>query len=155
MGKKRRKIYTKKSINKIKHKIKLLGPNCKVDPITFLNIRLIISLIIFFTLLFVSSLGYIYAPIFTVSFYLLLEYFVLDYRIKLRARKLDYEALFFFEVLTLSLESGRNLKGAIDLTCKNIDFIAQSFNITPKDLFDEETAKLAKKLPPRIDMYHK
>ena len=24
-----------------------------------------------------------------------------------------------------------------------------------KDLFDEETAKLAKKLPPRIDMYHK
>ena len=69
------KIYTKKSINKIKHKIKLLGPNCKVDPITFLNIRLIISLIIFFTLLFVSSLGYIYAPIFTVSFYLLLVIF--------------------------------------------------------------------------------
>lgn len=41
------------------------------------------------------------------------------------------------------------------LLAKNIDFIAQSFNITPKDLFDEETAKLAKKLPPRIDMYHK
>ena len=45
--------------------------------------------------------------------------------------------------------------GDANLTCKNIDFIAQSFNITPKDLFDEETAKLAKKLPPRIDMYHK
>lgn len=35
------------------------------------------------------------------------------------------------------------------------EYAAQSFNITPKDLFDEETAKLAKKLPPRIDMYHK
>lgn len=45
--------------------------------------------------------------------------------------------------------------GDANLTCKNIDFIAQSFNITPKDLFDEETAKLVKKLPPRIDMYHK
>ena len=34
-------------------------------------------------------------------------------------------------------------------TCKNID----SIGIKPADLFNEETAKLAKKLPPRVDMY--
>lgn len=45
--------------------------------------------------------------------------------------------------------------GDANLTCKNIDFIANSFGIKPKDLFDEDTAKLAKKFPPRIDMYRK
>lgn len=45
--------------------------------------------------------------------------------------------------------------GLANLTCKNIDFIAKSFNIKPIMLFDEDTAKLAKKLPKRVDMYKK
>lgn len=45
--------------------------------------------------------------------------------------------------------------GNANLTCKNIDFIAKSFNIKPESLFKEETAKLAKKLPIRVDMYKK
>ena len=45
--------------------------------------------------------------------------------------------------------------GNANLTCKNIDFIAKSFNIKPILLFDEETAKMAKKLPVRVDMYKK
>ena len=45
--------------------------------------------------------------------------------------------------------------GNANLTCKNIDFIAKSFNIKPILLFDEETAKMAKKLPVRVDMYRK
>lgn len=43
--------------------------------------------------------------------------------------------------------------GDANLTCKNIDSIAESLGIKPADLFSEETAKLAKKLPPRVDMY--
>ena len=34
---------------------------------------------------------------------------------------MDYEAVYFFEVLTLTLESGRNLENSIELTCENID----------------------------------
>lgn len=45
--------------------------------------------------------------------------------------------------------------GNANLTCKNIDFIAKSFNIKPILLFDEKTAKMAKKLPVRVDMYKK
>ena len=40
-----------------------------------------------------------------------------------------------------------------NLTCKNIDFIAKSFNIKPELLFNEKTAKRAQKLPIRVDMY--
>jgi len=43
--------------------------------------------------------------------------------------------------------------GDANLTCKNIDFIAKSFNVNPRDLFNEETAKKAGKLPKRVDMY--
>ncbi len=45
--------------------------------------------------------------------------------------------------------------GDANLTCKNIDLIARSFNIKPILLFSEETAKEAKKLPKRVDMYIK
>ncbi len=45
--------------------------------------------------------------------------------------------------------------GDANLTCKNIDFIAQSFNIKVKDLFNEETALKAKELPIRVDMFKK
>lgn len=45
--------------------------------------------------------------------------------------------------------------GNANLTCKNIDLIAKSFNIKVELLFNEETAKLAKKLPARVDMYTK
>lgn len=45
--------------------------------------------------------------------------------------------------------------GDANLTCKSIDFIAQSFNIKAKDLFNEKTALKAKKLPMRVDMLKK
>lgn len=43
--------------------------------------------------------------------------------------------------------------GNANLTCKNIDFIAKSFNIKPELLFNKRSAKLAQKLPVRVDMY--
>ena len=45
--------------------------------------------------------------------------------------------------------------GNANLTCKNIDFIAKSFKIKPELLFCEKTAKMAKKLPIRVDMYNR
>ncbi len=45
--------------------------------------------------------------------------------------------------------------GNANLTCKNIDFIANAFNIKSELLFNEETAMKAKNLPNRVDMYKK
>ena len=45
--------------------------------------------------------------------------------------------------------------GDANLTCKNIDLIAQSFSIKPELLLKEETANKAKALPKRVDMYTK
>lgn len=45
--------------------------------------------------------------------------------------------------------------GDANLTCKNIDFIANAFNIKSEMLFNEDTAIKAKELPNRVDMYKK
>ena len=48
-------------------------------------------------------------------------YIFITRQINLRRDKLDREALYFFEVLTLTLESGRNLENSIGLTVMNVD----------------------------------
>lgn len=115
------KIYREKTINRINDKIKLLGVYNNYNVVVLLNSRLILTVLIFIGTLIFSKYGYVLAPLLAVLFYYLSEKIVLDYPIKRRAHKLDKEALFFFEVLVLTLEGGRNLKHALSLTVQNID----------------------------------
>lgn len=116
-----KKIYTKKMIAKIERKMKLLGTDNNLDTMEFLNVRLITSILLFFVVLYVFKLGYILAPVIVILYYVLLEKIVLDDRIRLRNKKLEQEAIHFFEVLTLSLETGRNLEESLTVTIKSID----------------------------------
>ena len=73
------------------------------------------------------------------------------YRYKNNLTQEDYANKTKFKMAYISvIETGN-----ANLTCKNIDSIAKSFNIKPELLFNEDTAKLAKKLPIRVDMYRK
>lgn len=45
--------------------------------------------------------------------------------------------------------------GNANLTSNTIDSIAKALKVSQKQLMDEETANLAKSLPPRVDMYKK
>ena len=116
-----KRIYREKTINKIDAKIKLLGVYCNYNVIDLLNYRLLICIALFFILIVANIYGYIVAPLITLAFYFLSEYFVLDLPIKKRAKKLEEEAIYFFEVLALTLEGGRNLKSALDTTASAID----------------------------------
>lgn len=115
------KLYREKTIDRIGKKVLLLGTNAKVDPYVFLNTRFLIAIFLFLISLFVFQYGYIIAPIVTISFYILFEHLTLDVKIKKRAKKLEEEAIFFFEILGLTLESNKHLKGALELTTRNID----------------------------------
>ena len=92
----------------------------KKDPIAYIHIQFISTFIIFFLLLYFSKRGYIYAPIVAILYYYLFYYFTIERPIKQRAKKLDYEALQFFEILTLTLESGRNLENALQIAVMNV-----------------------------------
>ena len=103
------RIYPKKSVERIDKKIKLLGVSSKMDTITFLNLRLITTVLVFILVIYIFKYGYIIAPIVTVLYYYMFGKVLLDDKIKIRTKKLDMEAMSFFEILTLSLETGRNL----------------------------------------------
>jgi len=116
-----KKIYSRKYIDKIIKKVKLLGSSSNVDSYNFLISRLITSVILFCLCLYIFKYGYIIAPVVTVIYYFVLQELFIDSKIKNRTTRLEKEAMHFFEVLTLSLETGRNLAEAIEVTTNSVD----------------------------------
>ncbi len=118
---KSRSIYSKRQIKRINDKINLLGVSSKYSTLSFLNIRLITSIMIFLLILINYKYGYIFSIVITILYYYFFEKVLLDAKINERRRKLDIEAIYFFEVLTLSLQTGRNLEEAISITINSVD----------------------------------
>ena len=131
-----RKIYSKKTIDKIDEKVTLLGTNYKYNAIDLLNIRLISSIFLFLVLLYLTVFKYFYiAPIVTIIYYLMFFKIFIDPKIRKRAKILEKDSLYFFEVLALSLEAGRNIKTAIEVTTNNIDsLLSIEFKRVIKDI---------------------
>lgn len=117
------RVYSKNHIKKMEEKVKLLGVANKLNYQDLIIGRLLSSVIMFIFILYMNRYGYILAPIITVIYYFAFNYFVLDKKIKKRIIRLENEAMHFFEVLTLSLETGRNLVEAIDVTTTNVSGI--------------------------------
>lgn len=116
-----RKVFRNSDIINIDEKIKTLGSWAKYDTVTFLFFRIITTIIIFLILTYIFKIGYVLAPFVALIYYYLFYYIYISSPIKKKIKKLDSEALHFFEILTLTLESGRNLENALEITCSNID----------------------------------
>lgn len=129
------RIYREKDIKKIDAKINQFGVSKKFTTEYFMNFRLFTSIIVFVVLFIFADFGALIAPVATVLWYILVGYFMIDKPLKKRERKLDNEAYYYFEVLTLALESGRNLENAIKMACKYIDSeISNEFKETIKQV---------------------
>ena len=129
------RIYREKDIKKIYAKINQFGVSKKFTTEYFMNFRLFTSMIVFVVLFIFADFGALIAPVATVLWYILVGYFMIDKPLKKRERKLDNEAYYYFEVLTLALESGRNLENAIKMACKYIDSeISSEFKETIKQV---------------------
>lgn len=115
-----KKIYLKKDIENIQKKINMLG-NTKMDAISFVNTRVLSTTLFVLILIFLTNISYIIIPFLGILFYYTYYQILIVNKLKKREQKLDREALYFFEVLTLTLESGKNLQNSLQLTCDNID----------------------------------
>ena len=116
-----KKIFNKSLIKKVNNKINLLGLTCKYDASTILGMRLVTSIFLFVFVFMSFKHGYILSVILVVIYNFMFEYIVLDSKIKKREKKINDEAIYFFEVLTLSLQTGRNLEEAISITVNSVD----------------------------------
>ena len=104
-------------VNYINSKLKLINSK---NTYLFLYTRIITSILVYILCLFTFNLGYIIAIICMLIWYNSFM-LVLNFKIKERSEKLESEALEFFEILTLSLESGKNIEGALESTTSSID----------------------------------
>lgn len=115
------KIYSKKTIESLNHDLLCLGKDTKYNFVTFCKDRIITSLLVFVILIFFTKFGYITAPFITVIYYYLFYYINITRKLNKKNLRLEHESLYFFEILTLTLESGRNLKEALEVTCHNVN----------------------------------
>ena len=104
------RLYTKKSVEVVNKKVSLLGDNFKMSISKYMTIRLLFCIFSFLITVYLFNFGYVIAPVICVLAYYLFTYVTLD-----------REALEFFEILTLTLESGRNLEHALEITVFNVD----------------------------------
>lgn len=127
-------IYRLKTIDKYNKKQKLLGyPNRSVN--NFLYTRLLLSILLFLITLILTDFNILITIIVTILFYNLFAYYSYDYQIEKRARNLEKDSIYFFEVLSLSIESGKNLIDSIKITIKNTDNeLSKEFEKTIKEL---------------------
>lgn len=150
------RIYSPKIINKYKQKLKMLGKSDFNEVNKFLYTRLLFSIIIFCITFLLSDFSYILTLVTTLLFYFGYSYYNFDYYIKKRALSLEKDAIFFFEILLLSLESGKNLVQALNTTVKNVNSsLSTEFNKALKEIeygksFHEAFSDLRKNIPSDI-----
>ena len=113
------KIYLKKDIESIDKKIKMLGKT-RWDAVGFINARVFTTILFTLFLIFFTHISYLLLPLLVILYYMAFYYIFITRKLKIREQKLDREALYYFEVLTLTLESGKNLQNSLELTCKNV-----------------------------------
>ncbi len=116
-----KKLYSAKELEEIETKLKCLGNDTKYTVTSFCTHRILVTILAFILTIIITDMGYIYAPFVAVIIYYLFYYLNITKKIALRNRKLEHQALYFFEILTLTLESGRNLENALIVTCDNVD----------------------------------
>ncbi len=115
------KLYRNKTLNRIDIKTKFLGSNKHLNIFTFLNIRLVITLLLFIFFLTEFKYGYFLAPLISILFYILIEFFVYDIPIRIRKKELEKDALIFFEFLALTLKTGHNLRESLTIATQNMN----------------------------------
>ena len=113
------KIYLKKDVDSINKKINMLG-NTRIDAVTFISLRILSTILFALFLVLFTNISYMFIPLFVIIFYFEYYHIFITKRLRKREEKLDREALYFFEVLTLTLESGKNLQNSLELTCRNV-----------------------------------
>ena len=147
------KFYSKGSIKMAEAKVSLLGVDNKYEATDILNTRLILTILSFFLILYFVDFGYFIAPVVSFLIYQLYFPFFVDSKIKKREKILEKDSLYFFEILVLSLEAGRNIKTAIEVTTKNIDSsLSREFKRVIEDVnfgkdLDEALEELKYRIP--------
>ena len=115
------RIYRKKTIQKYQEKCLFLGTDINMNVYSFLNMRLGTTLLLFLLFLIIDYRNLLVNILLSGAYYYLFSKLYLDSKLEKRRRKLEKEAILFFEVVALSLESGRNLIDSLEMSSNSVE----------------------------------
>lgn len=115
------RIYRKETIQKYQEKCLSLGTDANTNVYSFLNMRLFSTLLLFFICLVIDYRNLLVNLILCSVYHYLFSKLYLDSRLEKRRRQLEKESILFFEVVALSLESGRNLIDSLEISSKSVE----------------------------------
>lgn len=150
------KLFSNKTIERFKKKNMALGVNNKTTYVSDLSLYfLVIFIALVVSIVFCYHKFYLIL-ILPIAAALLFEFMYYDVRLAKRKDLLNKEALFFFQILSLTLESGNNLKGAIELTTSSIsnelslEFKKALSDIRMGSTMNEALLDLEKRIPSEV-----
>ncbi len=148
-----KKLFSKKSQERIKKKLMATGVKDSITNYEFLNVRLILVILIFMVCLLIPKIGFIVGFSFAFFFYWGMEYLFLDFPINKRNERLEWELLEFLEMLDLALVKKNNLLEALQSVSASLD---NDLMIILKDAFQKYELKgsfedIFKELETKID----
>ncbi len=144
------RFYEKSRIDKLKIKIKMCGIN--YDPYILLGTKVVISIFIFLVLL-ILRFGVVIPALVAILFYFVVGYLFIDLRIYLRMRRLEKDAMDYIPLLLLSMENGRNIRSAIEVSTDTIsNELSRDFKRVLEDVkvghsLDEALRELGERIP--------
>lgn len=114
------RLFSHSIIERFKKKNALLGFKNKTSYVDDLSLYfLVIAFVFIVSIIFCYHRVYLIVLLPVVAAYGF-EFLYYDVRLAKRKALLNKQALFFFQILSLTLESGNNLKGAIELTTSSV-----------------------------------
>lgn len=151
-----KRLFSHKTIERFKKKNTLLGIKNKTTYLDDLSVYLLViitTLVISIILCYHRFYLIIVLPVVSA---LIFEYLYYDLRLAKRKALLNKQSLFFFQILSLTLESGNNLKGAIELTTASVsNELSDEFKKALSDIkmgstMNESLLDLEKRIPSEV-----
>lgn len=150
------KLFSNKTISRFKKKSMALGIKNKSSYVSDLSLYLLVIIIAFVVSIMFCYHRFYLIILLPIGAALLFEFLYYDVRLAKRRALLNKQALFFFQILSLTLESGNNLKGAIELTTSSIsNDLSDEFKKALSDMkmgstMNEALLDLEKRIPSEV-----
>lgn len=150
------KLFSNKTISRFKKKSMALGIKNKSSYVSDLSLYLLVIIIAFVISIIFCYHRFYLIILLPIGAALLFEFLYYDVRLAKRRALLNKQALFFFQILSLTLESGNNLRGAIELTTSSIsNDLSDEFKKALSDMrmgstMNEALLDLEKRIPSEV-----
>lgn len=150
------KLFSNKTISRFKKKNMALGIKNKSSYVSDLSLYLLVIIIAFVVSIMFCYHRFYLIILLPIGAALLFEFLYYDVRLAKRRALLNKQALFFFQILSLTLESGNNLRGAIELTTSSIsNDLSDEFKKALSDMrmgstMNEALLDLEKRIPSEV-----